>query len=487
MSSIYEDGGGYSNPGTTGAQTNAGDSKQKIVDRFTWVILAITGVVSGTLSAWGAHAMFPGGWAIPVAFATVVQLCIIMTLWTLPQSGVKRGTLLLVAWFIAVNFAVGSGYYATYQHNSQEVTASLVDKVRASFGAIKKHIQTVEANSDAAENRLQSEIDHGTFNHKREPGDGRKAQELRQTAVALQTPAKQAREADRKVDEALVRLNGADLSVEQIRTLYSSTLSQIGTYADGMQPVTFEDDKRSFITILFAAAEVISGQAKSVDPVERKRILGSWGSASIMELLGLISSLIRMELYRVPRSHNPRGGGRGGGLLERVMSLAHLRKAFQDSWHASKVLSRDATVARVEIWRKRDSDLNEALKGEAPERIWGDMLAVYTQGRSYRRLILELLPNYAGLRGGTSKNAPGPAVAGGAASAVFDARVFEGKPVVIQCAVATQAVRHVDGRLVPGPRWDAFVRFLVGALANPPLRKPARAAGGRPRLRVVGR
>jgi hypothetical protein len=452
----------------------------RFIDRWTLVVLAIAALVAGSLSASGAHAMFPGGWAIPVAFATVVQIVVSMSLWALPRRPFVKRALLLTAWFIAVNFSIASAFYANYLNNSQELTASLVTQVGEAFTTIKVHTQAVESGAGEAQDRMQSELDHGTFSVKGVPGEGPKTRELRQVALTAVARAREAKAVDGIVDDALESLKQPDMTVEKVRDIYQTTLYRVGKYAEGVPRVSFGDDRRSFVNIVASAYTVLAGQDTSVSPVERTRILGSFGSASLMEVLALLSSIIRMEMHRDPRRRGDRRGW-----LDGVFALINLPQQVRDSMLLYRLNARESSLFRGDRWRQSRSDFVDAAQGEKPEGVWSDMLAhVAGAGpRAYHKTILELLPNYSGTRRGPATvpvSMPG---------ILFDARVFENKPVIVQVALNTLViVRRADGSLAAGPRWQAWIRFLIGALAGPPPpgRRQNGASGGKPKLRVVG-
>jgi hypothetical protein len=225
---------------------------------------------------------------------------------------------------------------------------------------------------------------------------------------------------------------------------------------------------------------VLCGQDSSVSPGERTRILGSFGFACVVEILALMSSLIRAEMHRGPK--NP---GAGNRWLERALSLLYVPEQIRDTLLVLRLAAREGTVYRGERWLKAKAAFITATAGESPERIWTDILQAHVAvlgQRYYYRVIHDLLPNYPGNR------RAGAVEPLNTYRVLFDPRVFEDKPIIVQGALNTLViVRRPDGTLAPGPRWQAWIRFLVGALANPPpppSRRQNRPAG-RPNLSVV--
>jgi hypothetical protein len=460
--------------------------RSRVVDNCTLVVLGIAAGVAGTLSARGAHAMFPGDWALPVAFALVVQIIVTLSLWTfaLPRMRFASRVLLLAAWAVAVTFSIGSAFYASYENNAQEVVKDLTDRVAQSFTKIKERARETETAALLANKMADDEADHGTYS-KGVPGRKQKYRELRRKAVDAGAKATEAKEIEKTVDTALDALNQHGMTVESVRNIYRATLAQVGSYGNGVPPLTFSDDRSSFVTIVVSAIDIASGRDTSVSATERRRVQGSLGSASIMEILALLSSLIRMVMHRDPKERGgPREGGHCSRFLEMLFSLAQIPEQLRNSKLAADLLAQQAAVYRVERWRQSQSDFVAATHGEKPERVWTDAIEAYlatVNPQGHRKAILALLPSYLGIQ-----RRPAPEQMYDT-NALFDARVFESNPIIVQAAHSTEAIIKLpEGGLAPGPRWHAWIRFLVGKLAKLPAQRPNRASTGRPKLKVVG-
>ena len=169
------------------------------------------GGASGTLSALGVHAMYSGGWVLPITFALAAHSVIVMALRALPRTLALRRTLLLAAWFTAVNFAIAAAFYASYVNNLQDVVAETTDQVAQSFAVIREHVREKETAAVLADDKTQAEMLHGTFSAGL-AGYGRKARELDREALTMEARAQEARVVGQIVDVALDSLRQPDMT-----------------------------------------------------------------------------------------------------------------------------------------------------------------------------------------------------------------------------------------------------------------------------------
>lgn len=374
----------------------------RMIDIWTVVVLILAACVAGTLSARGAHSMYPGDWLLPIGFTLVVQIIVSASLWALARAHGLRRVLLLMAWIVAVTFSIGSAYYASYVNNSQEVVAELKDQVFSSFAGIKQHTQAARSAANLAEQKTAEETQHGTYSKAGLPGYGPEARRLNKAAVDARVRANEAEQVDKSVDAATAELQRPGMTAEAVRNLYNSTIVQAGRFAQGTPAPSFQADRRSFVTIVFSAMTIAAGKDLSAGPAERTRVLGSLGSASIMELLALLCSLIRAELHREPRG---RGGWMSGssGVVQTVFRIMRLPEELRDTWLLSRLQGRRASLYRSARWTKAQVDFMAATQGERPQTLWYEMIAAYVAVsgiRSWPRALLELLPGYPDARRG---------------------------------------------------------------------------------------
>jgi hypothetical protein len=466
-----------------------GKDRRRILPDFDWLVdggtltvLVIAACVSGVLSARGATAVFPNSGLLPYAFAVVLQLIIFISLWGLARSSPKIRALLLSAYLIAASFTTGSAFVQTYGGSDQEMVAHFKDVVSAAFGGVYRNAEQVRVAAKEAGARVTEESNRGLYSDGRS-GFGPKARELAQKKLEANSRATEVESVEKTLVAAQQALHNPSLNVEAVRTIYNDTIAQVGSFAEGVPRVDFSGDHRSALTIVVNAYFTVLGKNPGVSQSERMRTIGSIVTASLMELLSLLVSLIRAEMHRPDKEpKSSEGGGFATRWVERFMSILGIPEYLKQRRMAARQNASDAALSRNLV----DRELNARKSAPANhDAIFDTVLEAHMvtkKIRSKRKAADELLPGYRG-RWADQKSFPFYN-----STTLFDARVYANAPVIVQGLLVWGAIKiHPDGTLTPDIQWETWVRYLINVMAgkSPPPRGGARKANGKPDLRVV--
>lgn len=342
------------------------------MDGLSGIVLVICGATAASLSARGAYALFAGSWLAAIAFATVVQFVVAITLWEFPRKPLGTQALLVGTCAVAMLLSIGSTYCETYRVAADGAVVRTRD-------SMVRELLTAEI-QHANEAALQSsEPDPGSAEWR--PKEGPTSS---QTERMLQTRS--------VVSGSIAVLKQPDRTMEDLQRIYSRVEFQA--------PLSSK---------------------------ESARVANSLFAASIMEVLSLMVAVIRSTMLE-----------------------AHLRQVAVDG----------ATKLARATQRVQESTADP--DAEAAEQAWEAALTSEIQGSGseWRRLVVELLPGYGALSRPAGRGFYCP-------TTLFDPRVFSRRPAALHGALTTGAVlRTSEGELIPGARWEQWIRFLLAKLPN---------------------
>ena len=381
------------------------------LDGLSALVLMICSVTTAFLSARGAYVLFDRSWLAAAAFAGVVQFIVLVSLWGFPRKPFGTQVLLVGTCAIAMLLSIGSAYYETYRAHAGDAVTRARDMMTQAL--VTAEIR--RANEAADRNPLD-----------RSQADAGSAAWYLTDSESMGQP-EQVLRARNVVSDTLTELARPDLTMEDLRRIYAQMERQSLLPPHALEPPEINSNVGSFVAEVLRGYRVCFGLAGGVPIQERVRVLNSLFAASAMEILSLMVAIVRCTMLE-----------------------AHLRRVARDG---ATRLAR-ATQRVQESYADPDA--------ENVERAWETALTseIQSSGSEWRRVVVELLPDYGALRRPTGKGLYCP-------TALFDPRVFSHRPAVLHGALTTGAIlRTSEGELIPGARWEQWIRFLLAKLPN---------------------